>query len=282
MKAMKAIPSHRTHRAPALLAMTLLLTGFQASAEEQKAPAEGAQKAPEPKAAVWKIREATFTYRSSVAIFSCSALEGRVKALLRAVGARDDVEVRANDCDEFTSPPEDSVNPLMRQQTDPFMRQRSRPSRTQLAHIRVRVLMPTEVTPEILAELDKDKSRRELVSRVTGNSAMAHDDPMIFAAEWQPVTLSHKTVDLDPVECELLEQMGTSAFRQLGLKVVRTVSCPRNDVSHIPPRMIVEALVGTPFGSTTQQMPAEKEEEKEPAPVAPAPAEQAPAKLGVS
>ena len=38
-------------------------------------------------------------------------------------------------------------------------------------------MMPAQVTPELLKEIEKDKSRRELVSRVTGNPAAAFNDP---------------------------------------------------------------------------------------------------------
>jgi hypothetical protein len=136
--------------------------------------------------------------------------------------------------------------------------------------------MPTEVTPEVLAEMERDKKRRELVSRVTGDPSAKFDDPIVFTAQRQPVTLSRRTIGLEPQECELLEQMSTSVFRKLDVRVVRrSSSCGRNQISHIPPQLTVEALIGTPLPtSTIQQTPPAGEEdpgtgEKDPEPSVP-------------
>jgi hypothetical protein len=246
-------------RAAALLPLILLLIGLPGAAEESKA-------------AVWKLREAGFSYRSSVAIYSCSALRDRVASILRAVGARDDLDVRVTSCDTFVVPSEESKSAwgipsdrLLNRRTD----------RGQLADVRVRLMMPTEVTPEVLAEINKDKSRRELVSRVTGNPAAMLNDPIVFAAQWQSVTLSHDSIGLEPEECELLDQMSASVLRQLGVRVVRRSSmCDRNRVSRIPPKLTVEALMGIPFGtSNAPQMPAAGESDPDPSAPAAADAE---------
>src|SRR5690606_11880073 len=108
----------------------------------------------------------------------------------------------------------------------------------QSAHLRVSAMMPVEVTPEVIAELERDKSRRALISRVTGNPAASLNDPIVFPAARQLVTLSHKTVDLEPEDCELLEQMSSGLFPELDIRVVRRgPSCDRHEVSHIPPRL---------------------------------------------
>lgn len=256
---MKAIPSpgtsgsktqNRVRFAPALLLLTLLVMGHQVAAQEQKA-------------AVFKVREVDFSYRSSVAIYSCGALKDRVATILRAVGARDNVEVRADDCEEFIAPPEEPMN-TWQTPTDRFRNQRT--SRGQLTHVRVRLMIPTEVTPEVLAELKRDKSRRELVSRVTGNPAAMLDEPIVFWAQWQPVTLSRDSIGLEPAECELLDQMSTSVFPQLDVRVVRrSSSCNRNHVSRISPQLTVEALIGSAFApGKAQQTPAAGESNTDP------------------
>ncbi len=112
--------------------------------------------------------------------------------------------------------------------------------------IRVRLQMPVEMTPAVMKEVEKDKSRRELVSRVTRNPGAAMNDPILFEAQRQEVTLSSKTVRLKPEDCELLEQMSTQLFRKLDVKVTRrTASCGPRDSSRIPPQMDVEALLPT-------------------------------------
>jgi hypothetical protein len=109
--------------------------------------------------------------------------------------------------------------------------------------VRIRAMMPVEATPEVLAEMEKDKSRRELVRRVTG-SHDAMSEPIVFPAERREVDLSRRTLKLEPEECELLEQMSKSIFKELGIRVVRrSTGCSRDQVSNIPPSLTVEALM---------------------------------------
>jgi hypothetical protein len=261
METMKAIPApstsksetgDRVRRASILLPLILLVIGFHVAAEEQDVTA-----------AVWKVREVGFFYRSSVAVYSCHALEARVATILRAVGARDDVQVDASHCEQSIIPQEEPLNTWRKTPSDGYLNRRA--SREQQAHVRVRLLMPTEVTPEVLAEMERDKTRRELVSRVTGDPSAKFDDPIVFTARRQPVTLSRQSIGLEPLECELLEQMSTGVFRKLDIRVVsRSSSCGRNQISHIPPQLTVEALIGTPLPtSNIQQTPPAGEKDPE-------------------
>ena len=75
----------------AVLGLVLLMTGVQSAAQE-------------PIAAVWKEKRFNFIFSSATAVYSCSALEGRVAGILRAVGARDDVKVTASDCSNSAVP----------------------------------------------------------------------------------------------------------------------------------------------------------------------------------
>ena len=216
-----------------------------------------------PVTAVFKAQELSFQYRLN-RFQACHELQQRVTNILRAVGARDDIDVQVRNCDAYvvtedprmdpfpdrtrSSDPFDRGDPFDR--ADPFDRSGStfgnrtndrRPS----AQIRIRLMMPVELTPEVMKEVEKDKSRRELVSRVTGNPGAAFNDPIVFEAQRQEVTLSARTVRLEREDCELLEQMSTQLFRRLNVKVLRRgASCGR-DPSNIPPQMTVEALVPT-------------------------------------
>jgi hypothetical protein len=252
-------------RAAALALVALLAASVQVAAEEQKA-------------AVLKLREVDFFYRSSVAVFSCPDLENRVASIFRGLGARQDVDVQVNGCNAVVFPGEApgeqqqdtwdsrqggsnssfdwnaSAGAAGDRYGNRFTSQNQGPR--QSSHVRVRLMMPVEVTPEILAEMEKDKSRRELVSRVTGNPNAGLNDPIVFPAERRVVTLSRKTADLDPEECELIEQMATSVFRDLDLKVVRgRPNCDRTRISHIPLKVDVEALL--PIIPTGAQLPPE-------------------------
>ena len=215
--------------------------------------------------AVLRLREVDFIYRSSTNVLSCDDLRRHISVVLRAVGARDDVQVTAHECESFIAPDPTSApsrsgpsasGTFDRQPAwDPSSRttgafDRTRTNRTtdryhaQTTPVHIQLMMPAVVTPDILGEIDRDKSRRQLISRVTNNPAVALDDAILFAAERREVTLSHDTIDLEAVDCELLEQMVPSVFRELDLKVTgQTLACDPRQRSHFMPRLTVEALL---------------------------------------
>jgi hypothetical protein len=155
----------------------------------------------------------------------------------------------------------DDNDPFGRDRNDPFGRDRSDPwgrngtsgsfgrpgsDRQQTIQVRVRLMMPVELTPKIQAEIDKDRSRRELVSRVTRNPAASMNDPVVFAAQRQEVTLSQRTIKLKAEDCELLQQMTTQVIRRLGVRVKdQNFTCGPRSSSRIPPQLTVEALMPT-------------------------------------
>ncbi len=224
--------SGRGRLALVLLAASALLTaGSAATAAEEVA-------------AVLKMHEVRFAYHSFVNVFACDELRNHIATILRAVGARDDVQVRVNDCQIVVIPNDDDL-PFERSNRDyptDIFRDREFDQR-QTSHVRVQVMFPIEATPQVLAEIEKDKSRRDLISRVTGDPAVALNDPIIFPAERKQITLSQGTIRLRPEHCELLEQMIPTVFRQLGVKVVRKqFSCDRYGRSRLTPRLTVEVL----------------------------------------
>jgi hypothetical protein len=224
--------------------------------------------------AVWKAHEVDFFYRSSTTLFPCNELANRVATILRAVGARDDIKVRATDCPSIM-PSDDTLSDRwstpstsadrFRSQTFPSDRFGSRLNERpleQMSRVHIQLMMPVQVTPEVLAQIDKDKSRRELVSRVTGNPAAALNDPVIFRAQRQPITLSQRSIRLEPSDCELIEQLSASVFRELDVTVVRRSStCTSRERSRIAPQLTVEAI--TPVIST-QQIPGAAQLETKP------------------
>jgi hypothetical protein len=247
--------------------------------------------------AVLKAREVNFTYRSTSSPLACDELRNRVATILREVGARDDVQVTARECDAFLTPnsrPPSRSGPTMSGTfepggsgtlTDPYADRTSDRMRmtradqydnyrSQTTPVHITVMMPTLITAETLDEVEKDKARRELISRVQGNPAAALDSPIFFAAERREVTLSHETIELEPIDCELLEQMTRSVFRKLDLKVTgQALSCdPR---SHFKPHLTVEALLPVGYLMPGEQQAQKRKQEaaqrKAPEPPPPAP-----------
>jgi hypothetical protein len=257
--------TRRVRRAPAMLALVLLAIGVPSAAQD-------------PIPAVWKERKLSFAYSSSVSMYSCNALADRVKSVLRAVGARDDVNVRVSGCYESIAPSDPRMDPRGSTTTsDPFANRFRDPgmTRRQSVNVYARFMLPTEVTPEVRSALEKDKSRRELLSHVTGDPAPKFNDPVLFAAQRQLVTLSHKTIGVIPEECELLDQVSGTVFRQLGVRVVsRNFNCSTG--SEIPPQVVVEALLATPYPiGNPHDAPAAGKDDADPG--APAASEEDPA-----
>jgi hypothetical protein len=244
----------------ALLVLTLLPTCAPAAA-------------PEPVAAVWKEHQLSFYYTSFAAAYPCHVLRSRIARVLNAVGARPDLHVTLTDCDSPVveptvadgdgtgwpqnrpgSWPGDPSSVSTRDGTSwPQSRSTSmygayrRSEPQQVVDVRVHLSMPTEMTPEVIAELKADRKRRELITRVTGDPLPLFDDPIVFTAQRQVVTLSHETTGLERADCELLDQMATTVFRTLGVRVLRRgYVCDRSWVSRIYPALDVEALLPVP------------------------------------
>jgi hypothetical protein len=201
--------------------------------------------------AILKDQEISFTYSSSTNIYSCGALEGRVESLLRAVGAdKEGLEVRVSGCSDFFIPPiEDRLRSSRSQSAaDQFRARNNRRLRdAQFSQVRIQVRSPVAATPEALAELEKTRPYRELLGRVTGTSNTVQEAAAQFPARRQRVSLSTRALDLEPEECELLEQMIREVFPKLGVTVTKkNMSCFPPRVSISRPRIEVEALIRTP------------------------------------
>lgn len=256
---------------------TLAVTG--AASAQQSAPAQ------EPVTAVLKMKEVDFSYRSTRNYLTCDELINGIAVILRALGARDDVQVRTTNCgingapdltvsDNSTpwnnNPSSSSSWDRSTQQQSPMERMRGTTPR-QNTTLHIWAMMPVVATPAVAKEMEQDKARRELVSRVTGNMNVALNDPILFAATRQEVTLSHDTIKIEPQHCELLEQMMSSVFRKLDLKVTHeNLSCDPHQRSNFPPSATVEALL--PVGYV--QPGSDKQKKKEQKPPEPAPSEQ--------
>ena len=225
-------------RAPLWIATAVLAINVHAA--EHTEPSE-------PVTAVWKEHQVQFSYRSSTAVYTCRALVGRVATIMRGIGARDDVKVKVNPCVDSSVPVDVQMSERgVSRPSDIFANSRldRNTAPRQFVDVRVTAMVPVKVTDEVLAELEKDKSRRELVSRVTVNPRPRFDDPVQFQAERQPLTLSRRTIGLEPEDCELLDQMvSAGVFQRVGARVSRTTLSCEPGGSRIPPQLVVDALV---------------------------------------
>jgi len=267
-------PSRRSTRngSASLLAIASLAVACEAMGTEAAEQ--------EPVTAVLKMRESDFVYRSSLNYMTCDQLRNGVAVILRALGARDDVQVRLSNCG-VNGVPDLTVSDGSQQwnnqwdrstrQQSPMERMRNETPR-QSTPVHIWAMMPVPADSKVMKEMEKDKARRELVSRVTGNMNVAMNDPILFTATRQQVTLSRETIKLGPEHCELLDQMITHVFRDFDLKAVRkNTSCDRYQRSNFPPQVTVEALLPVGYilpGSEKEKKPAQKDPVPEPQPEA--------------
>lgn len=201
----------------ALLAASLSLPASSRAVEPQ-----GETPASSPVRAIWKPQEIGFHYQSFTTLYTCRSLEAKVRRVLRALGAQPALRVRARGCM--------STSDIARQ-----------------PYVEIRLVSPVEATPKALAELEQTRSVRELAARVRGDSAQAAADEQPFPAQWQQVSFERRKLDLDPSDCELLEQLSRKVFPKLAVRVVsEDIRCVPNQIARTRPRLIVEALIPLP------------------------------------
>ena len=148
------------------------------------------EEAPDPAetvSAVTQTQEIDFYFQSFNTFYSCHSLEDRVRQLLVALGADKNMRVRVTSC---------FGNEIAR-----------------FPNVRIQLSSPVEATPEVLAELEKTRSTRELTARVRG-------EPMVeptaqYPAYWKPVSLSRGSFRLEPGDCELVDVDGDHVYVSL-------------------------------------------------------------------
>jgi hypothetical protein len=178
------------------------------------------QGSPEPVQAIWKNQEFAFFFQSQTTFYSCSSLEAKLERILKVLGARKPyVKVRSVDC-----------------QSGPV----------RMPRVVVNITAPVEATPEAIAERDKGKSKRELAARVRGEK----EDPAAlapFPAQWQRVSLSRGAVDLEPGDCELIDELRRKVLPKLAIRITNdSTHCTPHQLTLGQPQLEVDALVALP------------------------------------
>lgn len=172
-----------------------------------------------PVQAIWKQQDVNFYFQSFTTFYSCRSLADKVERLLLALGASRDTKVRSSGCD---------ANEIAR-----------------APYLRIKLTSPIEATPAALAELEKTRSTRELTARVRGERAQDPSDQ--FPAHWKRVSLSRGQLNLEPGDCELIEQIKRKVLPKLAVRVVKDdLQCTPNQLTLGQPRFEVEALTEIP------------------------------------
>jgi len=201
-----------------LLALGAALLGVLATVPPAGA-AEEAAAAAEQVSAVWKPQQINFYMHTITSVYSCRALEDKVRQLLLELGADKDTTVRSVGCygSELSRSP----------------------------YLRIKLVSPVEATPQVLAELEKSRSTRELAARVKGERP--NEITGQFPAQWRKVSLSRGKLGLEEGDCELIDELKRKVLPKLAIRVVKDeVSCMPYSVTMGQPRLEVEALTQMP------------------------------------
>lgn len=195
-----------------------LLTVAAVAQAQQASPADGP---PDTVNAVRIERQVDLVYMGFTTYYSCDGLRSKVRRVLEDLGLGDGLEVMVRNCIRLTGP---ELMPMAR----------------------IVAQVPVEATPEVLAELASDASKRELVARVKGEAPV--EATAQFPARRKRVQFESSPLgDLQFGDCELMEQIRNRVFPALGVKVIedRTHCVPRQ-VTLYPIHMVVEVLAAVP------------------------------------
>jgi hypothetical protein len=232
--------AHRTKFAHLVL---LALASLAARAAPETASAAATETAADTAAptvnAVWVEHKLQFTYFGQTTYYSCDGIREKVRYLLKEAGARDDMKVQVS-CFEPVG--------VERMPT-----------------VRIRAAVPTEATPEVLAKLAQDGSKRELVSRVQGKGG-TDDVTAQFPAVWRKVEIEGRRSNrIEEGDCELVDQMLDAVLVPMGVKLApdSRASCVPHQVTTGSVKLNFEALhrAPTPDEAPGRTEPPDKTDE---------------------
>jgi hypothetical protein len=104
-----------------------------------------------------------------------------------------------------------------------------------MPRVEIHAALPMAATPELLAELEKQASKRELVARVTGKSAT--EATAQFAARRREIRFDPTaTSRIEPGDCELMEQLRDAVFVPFGLQLIE------NSMTCIPKQVVLHGI----------------------------------------
>jgi hypothetical protein len=177
-------------KARAILAVLLAIAAATAVAASATDPAAGS--------AVWVEKDLSFTYMGFTSHYSCDGIRDKVRYVMQQVGARPGFKVTVGGCVNMNGP---EIMP----------------------RVRVRAALPREATPEVLAELARERSRREMAAREQGAAPPPAVDASNapFAAQWRTLQFrGTPNSDVQDGDCELLEQLVREVLVPMGVREV--------------------------------------------------------------
>ncbi len=221
--------------------------GMLLAAAAAPLPCAGAARNDDPSAvrAVWKEQEIAFTYQGGGSVYTCSAIEQKIRAILLDLGSRPDPVVRVQGCVEaFRSK---AVRTGTRQETGTLVA-----DEVGYPHITIAVATLFEATPAVMRDLAEHQGEQDLKARLRNVGDVDAEYAAPLAAERKRVRLNGRTKYLDPGDCDLIDQVRTQVLPKLDVRVVVNAStCYRRSFSLRlgQPNLVFETLVPSPVES---------------------------------
>jgi hypothetical protein len=212
-----ALTCTSVHRAKTHARYVIALAAIAAAAAPSHAMSAEPAAPDQPIVAIWRIHRIEFSWSSARVFYSCDALQSKIGALLRAVGAHPQVFVDP-DCQE-----RGFVNHAL---------------------IRTTFAAPTLATEEAVREAMTFDSREQLIARVHSLQLPAHREVRRFPAEWRSISLSrNNALQLGPGDCDLVRAIRQHVFPSLAVRVDREWRCNFTEGTRIKQRFEVTALM---------------------------------------
>jgi hypothetical protein len=165
--------------------------------------------------AVWRSQELQLSYRAFQTAYACRDLVYRVTAVLRAVGAREDVRVQTQ-CSDFS----------------PYQ------------HLRITLATPIPATPENLRLVTTFDATQRLLAEMRSESLPTPADVERFMATRRLVRLTRMDrARFTASDCALMRSISEQLFPKLEVRVGKGGLRCTTEATHIWPTFTVEALV---------------------------------------
>lgn len=163
--------------------------------------------------AIWRVQQLPFNYHSTRTAYSCSGLQERIRAILRAVGAHESVAVEVQ-C---------LGGELLHS-----------------ARASIAVATPIEATDENILAATRFEPYELIAARLRGVALPTATNIERFAASWQRVSLSQ--LQLEMGDCDLLDSLRGQIFPRLRIRGASGFGCS-STATRLRPGPKVEALI---------------------------------------
>jgi hypothetical protein len=207
-----------TWSAALVAAASLLVAGGVSAQQPAATPADTVN-------ALWVERDVNFNFAGFTSYYSCDGLRSKLEWLLGELGVQPGFKVRTHGCVRLSGP-------------------------ELMPGARIVATVPLAATPELLAELAEDASRRELAARATGGAAPVPETAAQFPARVRRIefrSTRSSSNGLQDGDCELMERARRQLFPQLGVRVVEgQISCTPGQLTLGAVRITVEVLEPVP------------------------------------